>query len=248
MTSSMGGGVRGSDCGALLAEVKEISDQIRNPPASWRPSDPWARLHEHPNRFDPNRWFTVFAHLRMRDGRTLDFVYDLRGNEGRPILYARGVAEPRCPSAEELRKRGISPDHWQSDVVYLKTPEALFEMAVLARVAHRFHLYWHAFADNAEYLVDRARLVQVLDACPEPRAGRVPPPGALDRSRAEVLAAAEPFLLPSIEQRNGQAIVRLLSWQLPGGLSLQFLSVKEGEPVRLLEEKPLCRVMGGPVF
>jgi hypothetical protein len=234
-------------CRELLRQVRERCRAIRNPPSPLMQPQDLARLHEHPNRYDPQRWFEIFRHLHLKDGYVLDFVYHLHGNTGAPLLYARRAGEPRRGSVGD---QPAEREEWQAVLDDDRTPAGLFERVVLARVAHRFHRHWHAFADQAEFICGREELQRELEACPEPVAGqRVMPPGTLPVPRTEVLARAAADLIPSVEQDDdGGGRVYALSWQRPGGLTRQVYAVRQGCPVRLVGEEKLCEVSGGPIY
>jgi hypothetical protein len=231
-------------CRELLRQARERCQAVRNAPLTCLSAADFERIHEHPGRYDPQRWFEIFSRLRMADGYVLDFVYNFTGNSGGPRLYARREVAPRVGSIKNLQDK---PDAWQALVEGDLTPEGIFERVVLARVAHRFHRHWHAYADSAEFVCDRELLQRDLKGCPEP-GPRMSPPGALPMPRAQVLALAEPDLVPSAEIVNGTGVLLILSWQLPGGLSRHWYEVRAGQPVRKVGDYVLCAVTGGPRY
>lgn len=91
--------------------------------------------------FDPNRYFEVLTHLSLPEGKVLDYVYEMDGMGGYPILYVRGEDEPQ---ATERPEKGASFSFIQLD----GSPESYFEYAVFREYSSSFYLFWHANYDN----------------------------------------------------------------------------------------------------
>ena len=91
--------------------------------------------------FDPNRYFEVLTHLSLPQGKVLDYVYEMDGMGGYPILYIRGENEPQITERPEI---GAYFDFIQLD----GNPESYFEYAVFREYSSSFYLYWHANYDN----------------------------------------------------------------------------------------------------
>lgn len=91
--------------------------------------------------FDPNRYFEVLTHLSLPEGKVLDYVYEMDGMGGYPILYVRGEDEPQATERPEI---GASFSFIQLD----GSPESYFEYAVFQEYSSSFYLFWHANYDN----------------------------------------------------------------------------------------------------
>ena len=78
--------------------------------------------------YDPNKLLALFPQLRMEQGRTLDFVYDLQDLGGHPIVYARsGSAAPFSSLAEfkkDYPRRYFLGDKVRFDPAYLGSIKA----------------------------------------------------------------------------------------------------------------------------
>lgn len=240
-------------CTALLSKVRARSEEFKFPPGFApgympEPAD-YAVLHERADRYDPQRWYELFSHLRMRSGWVLDFVYSYRGNGGSPWLYARKEAGKRLKTPDELKAMCLHGDSWQKLLETDRSPEGFFEVVVLARVAHRFHRVWHAFADSAEFICDPQSLRAALGpAAPETaQAGRMPP-GMEPLTQVQIESLMVSDAQPAVEIGAAGATVTLLSMVLPGGLSRQSYAVCAGSPVTLIGETMLWERRGGPIY
>lgn len=181
----------------------------------------------------------------MEHGWELDYVFQCDGNHGHPILYARRIGTQRADTPADLPHAGVCGDDWQCRVRVGDTPEACLQMVMLSMVAPRFHLVWHSQAGWPDLMFDEARLRERLNAISEPPVGGFPPPGALDRPRSAILDAARPFFAPTVLFSAADALVHVLTWVLPGGLSRRAYRVSRGHPVRIVEETWLGRTLGG---
>ena len=236
--------LQASYCQSVVARARERAEQSRNPPAPMMLPEALKTLQEHPDRYDPNRWLELFPHVRMRPGWVLDFVYRYWGNGGAPVLYARAARGPRRAAVDE-NQRGA----WQSALVPDGSGEGIFETVVLARVAHRFHRVWHAFADNAEFICDRDGLrAELGDPVAEtPTQPHLPVgAGGLTQDGIDTLMARD--TTPRIQLADGSATITLLSVCRPGGLSEQTYEVRAGQPVRMTNETMLWELRGGPIY
>ncbi len=233
-----------SYCHSIVSRARERAEHFKNVPAPMMLPDALKKLHEHPDRYDPNRWFEIFSRVRMRPGWVLDFAYRYWGNGGVPALYARETGGPRLAAVEENESSA-----WQCALVPDGSAEGIFETVVLARVAHRFHRVWHAFADNAEFICDRESLrAQLGDPVPEtPAQPHLPPDaGGLTQKQIDALLARD--MAPHVTLAAGSGTITLLSLSRPGGLVEQTYEVRTGQPVRMTNKMVLWELRGGPIY
>lgn len=234
-------------CSGLVEQAQQRSASVRGPPQAMLPAAELMRLHLRPDRYDPQRWFELFPHLRMQADWVLDFVYAWWGNGGAPHLYARRVSSGRLSVIEQVRAAFPRGNEWQVHLEFDNEPVARFEAVVLARVAPRFHRVWHAHADNAEFLCSTEALCRAVGpAMPESTTGRMPPGmGPPTPTEHHALLQLDPR--PFVTLDHEVATVSLLSIVHPGGLSRQRYLVRRNQPVALSGETLLWRRSGGPV-
>jgi hypothetical protein len=127
-----------------------------------------------PQDFDPNQYFTVFTHLSLDRGYTLDYVYFLDDLGGKPVIYARRAGSPSFQSyAEFLQSYGeeVSGERSYGSLKhegdYLEkirpdgTPESYFEFAALALLGNQFYLWWHGLYNDTMILCEKSDLERI---------------------------------------------------------------------------------------
>ena len=100
--------------------------------------------------FDANTYFTVLPHLRLPEGRVLDWVMLWGGMGAEPVLYVRDATAAPFATYDEYRGAGgtaIAADpagEALSQVATDDSPEGYLELAILHVVAVDFYRYWPA--------------------------------------------------------------------------------------------------------
>lgn len=214
-----------ADSEPLLSALEAIAAAIPRIPFEYS----LERLRDLPQwsgRFDPQRWFAAYRHLRPKPGMVLDFVYHYWGNGGFPLLYLRHGEEPRLADCDAYWKRfggslsaAVAPNGaalapW---IEWERTPIGAFEYALFALSASQFHRHWHN-ADGFPHLVTSAeRLARCLDSIPlsTPRSGRPALPWAVSAADVDHLRALDPRPEVRIAADGSRAEVRLLR-ETPG--------------------------------
>jgi hypothetical protein len=131
--------------------------------------------------FDVNKYFTVFKHISIEPGYTLDYVYaSLWMFGGRPILYARRTSAQPYKNFEELcQAKGINDNNriglimsgdGNDMVTHIKTDgtkEGYFEYLVLKTLGAQFYLSWHANYDDIQIVCDPAVVDRIVNEIKE---------------------------------------------------------------------------------
>jgi hypothetical protein len=111
--------------------------------------------------FDPNAYFTVLAHLSMKDGYTLDYFYQIDSFAGEPYLYARH-------SGDEPFKTYREYESWEktysliSFIITDGTPDSFFELAVFLRLAGQFYHWRHAGYNDLQIITSAADIERII--------------------------------------------------------------------------------------
>ena len=117
--------------------------------------------------FNPNKYFQVFKHLKIKPGYTLDYVYFQDELGGKPLVYARKTNAPPFHTYEEFLKsygEEMSGERSYAQLNHAfdylekvqidKTPESYYEFVVLAFLGDQFYLQWHGLYHDEKILCD----------------------------------------------------------------------------------------------
>lgn len=107
--------------------------------------------------FDPNAYFTVLTHLKVKDGYTLDYVYHCDALGGYPCLYARPTDASGFDTIVDYRD-WEKKNSLLSYIVADQTPDGFFQLVVFYRLAGQFYLYWHANYNDVTILTSREQV------------------------------------------------------------------------------------------
>jgi hypothetical protein len=126
------------------------------------------------NDFDVNQYFSIFSHLKLEDRFQLDYVYDLSGIGGRPLIYAVPNGTPVFHTFQEYvdfaAKGEIDPgsykpyDHTKDYLTHIQvdnSPEGYFQYQLLYSLGDQFYLVWHANYNDSLVLCDSSDLKEV---------------------------------------------------------------------------------------
>jgi hypothetical protein len=116
--------------------------------------------------FDASQFFDVLAHLSMREGYALDYIYYYDGMGGFPVLFAReedlGLLETNDAYQVAVAAGAADPE-WQAYVVADGSPESYVELVVLRIMATQFYLYWHANYNDDQIVCDFETLDSLVE-------------------------------------------------------------------------------------
>ncbi len=126
--------------------------------------------------FNPNKYFKIFKHLKIKPGYTLDYVYFQDELGGKPLVYARKANAAPFHTYEEFLKSydeemsgERSYDQLNHVFDYLgqiqidKTPESYYEFVVLAFLGDQFYLQWHGLYHDSKILCDPSDMHYVYE-------------------------------------------------------------------------------------
>lgn len=117
--------------------------------------------------FNPNTYFKVFKHIKVKSGYTLDYVYFQDELGGKPLVYARKTSATPFRTYEEFLKsygEEMSGERSYAQLNHAfdyleqietdKTPESFYEFVILAFLGDQFYLQWHGLYHDEIVLCD----------------------------------------------------------------------------------------------
>ena len=124
--------------------------------------------------FNPNNYFQVFKHLKIKPGYTLDYIYFKDDLGGKPLVYARKTSAAPFHTYEEFLKsygEQMSGERSYSQLNHAfdylekiqidKTPESYYEFVALAFLGDQFYLQWHGLYHDEKILCDSSDMQYV---------------------------------------------------------------------------------------
>ena len=147
--------------------------------------------------FDPNSFFSILTHLKIRNGVTLDYVYRYTGLGGWPCLYVRPQNGERLATFEQYKATypdGVTQAARLKHIETDASVEALAELMAFVEYHTYFYNRWHDWLHKEIILSDK-QMRAVLDKWwKEPASFDTLEP----KERAKALATSlSPTLVPS---------------------------------------------------
>ncbi len=170
-------------CADTLAALAALRQGLGEIPENLQTESPV----EDGTEFDPNQYFTVFTHLSMQEGYTLDFVYTYDWMGGYPTLYARNTEWTPFLSWDDVRP---GMDYYLDHIELDDTPEGYLQYAMLASTAEQFYLFWHANYNDQEVVCSRSALKDILKSLSSSDFGN--PITAVEKAQALAIKSIEP--------------------------------------------------------
>lgn len=235
-----------------LAAVSEIARSVPDIPFEYA-FESMSELAQWPERFDPQRWFAAYTHLRPEPGWVLDFVYFYWGNGGHPLLYLRQATEARLRSSEEYQRRfGGSDGNTVASAVSAHLdwdfcPLGALECLVFWSTAARFHLHWHSAAGATEFVASAAQLQRWADRIGEGDPAAAFPFG-VSAARLQSLRAIDPRPEIVLDPALGRAVLRVLVREPGVAFHWQRQQLDRGQAPRLLDSELVLRHGIAPVY
>ena len=140
--------------GTVISDCAEIVTAIGNLQSASIPEHLSTTGRKQGDEFDVNQYFDVLTHIFMREGYSLDYVYQNDSLGGFPLLFARPTDLAPYASIEDVSETMQAADFRQ----YLDiedVQQGYFEYVVLSIMADQFYLIWHANYNDTEILCNR---------------------------------------------------------------------------------------------
>ena len=175
--------------------------------------------------FDPNTYFTVLTHLRMKAGYTLDYDYHYdKSFGGMPSLCAKQTDETAKDESfkdrnlgKELQRCGVETlgaidrahkiimlSHIAAD----GTPDGFFQLAVFLQLAEQFYLSWHFQYKDIKIVTSRDEMEAIISEAD----------GRGNFTEEQVAAFREVPFEPTVELQDDSACVIYCTFTKWGGL------------------------------
>lgn len=246
--------IDGAEFEVTLAGVSEIARSVPEIPFEYA-FESMSELAQWPGRFDPQRWFSAYAHLRPQAGWVLDFVYFYWGNGGHPLLYMRRADEARLRTSEEYQQRfgGSGGSSVASAVAahldWDLCPLGALECLLFWNTAARFHLHWHSAAGATEWVVSPAQLQRCADGIGvhDPQSP-FPHPFGVSAAQLQSLRSIDPRPEIVLDPANARAQVRVLVREPGVALHWQRHQLDRGHAPRLVDSELVLRHGIAPVY
>ena len=181
--------------------------------------------------FDANSYFDVFQHLQMDPGYVLDWVYQMDGLGGFPILYARQAEAERFENLEAYDTVAEGPNaddlHFRNHLVPDGTDMSYFEVAILMTIGGQYNLFWHANYNDTMFVLTPERLEAVIAG--DYSMGNQPMPDDVASD------ARDMDLAPIIERGETGVNVGLVVFSNWGGFSRWTYSIPTAEAGQVTE-------------
>jgi hypothetical protein len=158
---------------SLMQDLEDLGAQIGDLPEDFLSEEPLKC--KPPNCFDANRFFEVFDKVKLREGYSLDYVYENLRLGGRPILFTREITSSPIVSIEEFRTKFPNSTYESNLIVHVefdKSPSGYFQFDVFNVAAHQFYLFWHALYNDLCFIFGRDQLEDVLRILEEARSSK----------------------------------------------------------------------------
>ncbi|HSL44798.1 MAG TPA: hypothetical protein VK897_15285 [Anaerolineales bacterium] len=182
------------------------------------------------DEFDVNRYFDVLTHLSMREGYTLDYVYQSDDLGGYPLPFARPVDQAPYASAADIPNNTSLPefrDHLEIEDV----EQGYFEYAVLDIMADQFYLYWHANYNDYEIVCNREELNDIVNRVSSGDFGMEM--DLTQQARARAMRNIE----PTVSLAGDVATVQFITFTKWGGFYRETYTIRRESPHTILDIK-----------
>jgi len=146
------------DCQGMMTDLSTLMSGYEFP-AHFQQENPAKQGGE----FDVMQYFSVFDHLSMQAGYTLDYVYHFDGLGGYPILYVRPEGQDPYLTESDMIATG-EPPNYLNFVQTDDTPEGWFQYVVFSMTAQRFYLFWHANYNDQSIVCDKQAVMMTVNA------------------------------------------------------------------------------------
>lgn len=209
-------------------------------------------------KFDVNAYFSVFDHLSVEPGHTLDYIYMSDGIGGKPVLYAYQESDgPLNSYPEFVRATGAEyqatfqviehSDDYLAHIQIDDTHEGYFQYAALSIMDDQFYLNWHANYNDTTIITSEEEAFEAFSAANFLE----------DREEGEWTKEELTFLTwtkwiesripglnytPAVVMKDEYAIVRFIVFSQWGGFQEVTTTIKRTFPHEILEWKQKNRI------
>ena len=214
-------GIPISACSAIVFEISNLQ-------TGTIPESLWTTGRKQGDELDVNQYFDTLTHISMREGYTLDYVYQIDSLGGYPLLYPRPVDQAPYVSSSDIPENTDWPDFRE----YLEvedTEQGYFEYVVMDIMANQFYLYWHANYNDTQIVCNRQ---QVYDIVGQISSGEF---GAALEPAGQAQARTLRNIVPVVYLAGDTAVVEIVTFTKWGGFYRQTYSISREGPHKIID-------------
>jgi hypothetical protein len=192
------------------------------------PESLWTTGRKAGDELDVNRYFDTMTHISMREGYTLDYVYQIDSLGGYPLLYPRPVDQAPYASSSDIPENVDLPD-FQEYLEVDDTPQGYFEYVVMDLMANQFYLYWHANYNDTQIVCNRQQLYDIVEQISSGEFGAALDPAG--RAKARTLRNIQPV----VRLTGDVAEVEIVTFTKWGGFYRQTYTISREQPHKIID-------------
>ena len=214
--------------GTAISACSTLVQGVNSLQSSDIPEYLWTTGMKNGDEFDVNQYFNVLTHISVREGYTLDYLYEIDSLGGYPLLYARPVDQVPYASAAHIPGNG----EWQDFREYVDvddTEQGYFEYVVLDILADQFYLYWHANYNDTQIVCNRQQVYDIVAQVNSGDFGEALDPAGQEKARTLR------NIVPVVNLTGDVAVVELVTFTKWGGFYRLNYTISREAPHRILD-------------
>jgi hypothetical protein len=219
-----------SRTGTIISACSQIVLQINNLQSMSVPEHLLMSGKKRGDEFDVNQYFNALSHVSMREGYTLDYVYQNDSLGGYPLLYARPVDQVSYVSIADIPENQELPD-FEEYLDIEDTERGYFEYVVMDIMANQFYLYWHANYNDTYIVCNRQ---QIYDIVAQINSGEL---GNTMDSAQQAEARILRNIMPIVRLTGDTAVVEIVTFTKWGGFYRSTYTISREVPHKIMEIK-----------
>ena len=217
-----------SRSGTPISACSAIVFEIANLQAGTIPEHLWTTGKKAGDELDVNRYFDTLTHLSMREGYTLDYVYQIDSLGGYPLLYPRPVDQEPYASSLDIPENTDWPD-FQEYLDVDDTEQGYFEYVVMDIMASQFYLHWHANYNDTQIVCNRQQLYDIVEQIRSGEFGTALDPAG--QAKARTLRN----IVPVVRLAGDTALVEVVTFTKWGGFYRQTYTIRREQPHKVID-------------
>lgn len=179
------------------------------------------------DEFDANQYFDVLTHISMREGYTLDYLYQNDGLGGYPLLYPRPVDQGPYASITDIPENTELPD-FREHMNVEDVEQGYFEYVVMDIMADQFYLFWHANYNDTQIVCNRQDVNDIIASVSSGDFGYKM--NLVQRTKARAMRNIE----PAVNLAGDTATVQVITFTKWGGFYRSSYSISPSFPHRII--------------
>jgi hypothetical protein len=219
-----------SRTGTIISAYSNIVAQISNLQSLSVPEHLLMSGKKRGDEFDVNQYFSALSHISMREGYTLDYVYQNDSLGGFPLLYARPVDQISYASIADIPE-GLELPDFQEYLEIEDTEQGYFEYVVMDIMANQFYLFWHANYNDTYIVCNRQQIYDIVTQINSGELGNTMDPA--QQTKARTLRN----ILPVVQLTGDTAVVEIVTFTKWGGFYRLIYTISRETPHKIMDIK-----------